>query len=70
MAVRQRLMAVRVAMVAAGRCLFIMRVLVMSIVAMFMLVFHRLVPVEVTVLFGEVQPDAQCHQCGQSATGR
>lgn len=64
MTVRQWLVAVWVTMLDAGQRPFVIRVLVVGIVTVLMLMFHRLVRVGVAVLLGEMQPDAQRHQGG------
>jgi len=62
MTVRQRIVAVRVAMRGAGCQRIGVGVLVMFIVAMRVVVLRRLVGMSVLVTLGQVQPGTQRHQ--------
>jgi len=59
---RQRRMAMRVAMAAAGQHRMIVHVLMMRVVKMFVFMLHGLVIMAMQMPFGQMQPHAQHHQ--------
>ena len=59
--VNQILMPMTMRVRLAGRVVWAMSVLVMLVMIMQMLVFHRLVPVQVFVALGKVQPNPDTH---------
>ena len=65
------LVTMRVRVRFTGRVVRAVGVLVMLVVCVQVLVFHRLVTVFVPVMFRQVQPDAERHEhCGSNETNR
>ena len=63
MVVANRIMQVRMAVCRTGRYLFGMLMLMVLIMNVAMGVLQRLVFMHVFMLLGEVQPDAEHHEC-------
>ena len=61
-AVAYRVMAMQVCVRFSWRLVWAMSVLMMLIMSMGMCMLHRLMPMFMVVIFGEVQKDAERHQ--------